>query len=568
LIDATVDGESASLGSPSPAGPYTVTQSTPLTISHNINLVGLGARSSTIIRTGGFLAGFSVVSIAPSVTRATIQGVTITGGDSLESPGGGVNNQGVLTLRDSAITANTGESGGGGIFSNGTLAVIGSTISGNTAAGGAGARIAAGSNAVFVNSTISDNQAFAGGTGGGLFVSSSATVTLANVTLSSNEANSSAGGDLYNLGAVSARNTLIASGTGANGTQNCVGVITSEGYNIEDRDQCGLAGTGDQTNTDPMLGALQDNGGQTDTRAPALDSPVVDHGNPTGCTDATNVLLMVDQRGLMRPEGLACDVGAYELQPVPPAAGVAPATGIGPGGATLNGSVDTHGFQTTWQFEYGPTTAYGSATPIVGLAGGTRPVSTMITGLLPNTTYHFMLVASTSGGTTKTAGQTFTTGPNPSGSPSGGGSQAPGAGGGGARPPVLGPIAIVPSAFRVASSGASIATARRSGATVTYTDSQLSTTAFTVLQARPGISTRGRCTTPPKQRPHPRGRACTRYVHVGGFTHTDASGPNRFRFTGRVQGHKLPPGRYRLDATPTANGKTGNTVAARFGILR
>jgi hypothetical protein len=111
LIDATVDGESVSLGSPSPAGPYTVTQSSPLAISNNLNLVGLGARSSTIVRTAGFLAGFSVVSIAPSVTRAAIQGVTITGGDSLESPGGGVNNQGVLTLRDTAITANTGERG-------------------------------------------------------------------------------------------------------------------------------------------------------------------------------------------------------------------------------------------------------------------------------------------------------------------------------------------------------------------------------------------------------------------------------------------------------------------------
>jgi hypothetical protein len=146
--------------------------------------------------------------------------------------------------------------GGGGIWSDGTLAVIGSTISGNTAAGGGGATIAEGSSALFVNSTISDNVAFAGDTGGGLLVSSGATVTLANVTLSSNEASASAGGDLYNVGAVSARNTVIASGTAANGTQNCVGVITSGGYNIEDRNQCGLAGTGDQTNTDPMLGAL------------------------------------------------------------------------------------------------------------------------------------------------------------------------------------------------------------------------------------------------------------------------------------------------------------------------
>jgi hypothetical protein len=574
LIDATVNGESVSLGSPSPAGPYTVTQSTPLTISHNINLVGVGARSSRIVRTSGFPAG--VLQITSGVTvGATVQGVTITGGGAVN--GGGIDNEGVLMVRDSTVTGNQATGVGGGIDNHETLAVIASTINGNSANDGGGINTdGLSASVVLVNSTIADNTTVGGGIGGGIF-NTAGTVTLANDTVSSNRAPAGGlGGNIYNKATVLARNTIITGGTATSGTENCgagVGVaVVSQGYNLEDRDQCELTNTGDQVNTDPLLGALQNHGGPTDTQALPLGSPAVDHGNPAGCTDASSALLMVDQRGMARPQGLNCDIGAYELQPVTPGVTVAPVTGVGSSGATLHGTVDTHNFPTSWQFEYGPTTAYGSSTPSQTLASGTQPVSAMIAGLLPGTTYHFALSASTTGGTTDTADQTFTTAPSSGGSPGGG--QPPGSGAGGTQPPgggtqpsVLGPIAIVPSAFRAASGGASIATVRRIGASVTYTDSQPSITAFTVLQARPGISLRGRCAPPPKHPRHTRERVCTRYVAVGGFTHTDASGPNRFRFTGRVHGHKLRPGSYLLDATPTANGRTGSTVAAHFRIL-
>jgi hypothetical protein len=316
------------------------------------------------------------------------------------------------------------------------------------------------------------------------------------------------------------------------------------------------------------LGLLQDNGGPTDTQALSLGSPAVDHANPAGCTDSTNTLLTVDQRGMTRPQGVACDVGAYELQPVAPGASAAPATGIATDAAMLNGTVDTHGFQTSWQFLYGPTAAYWSSTPAQNLASGTQRVGAMITGLLPGTTYHFALVASTTGGSTETADQTLTTAPSPGGSPGAGGGQPPGQGAGALAAPVLGPVVIVPSAFRAAGSGASIATVRRTGATVTYTDSQPATTAFAVLQARPGVLLRRRCAPPPRHPLPKHGRACTRYVAMGGFSHPDALGRNRFHFTGRVGGHKLPPGNYRLNATPRANGIAGKTVSAHFRILR
>jgi hypothetical protein len=586
LMDATVDGASVSLGSPSPTGPYDVTQSTPLTISHNINLVGVGARSSTIVRTAAFSAG--VLQITSGVTvGATVQGVTITGGQAVN--GGGIENDGVLTLRDSTITGNQASVSGGGIDSPGTLTVTGSTISLNTSTNAGGGAILGGV-AVVLNTTISDNSSVGSGqNGGGLFVVGGSTVRLANVTVSSNRAPfAMGGGNLLIKAPMSARNTIIAGGMSGSGPGNCIGtqVITSQGYNLEDGNSCGLTGPGDQINTDPMLGGLQDNGGPTDTRALSVGSPAVDHGNPDGCTDPSTTLLMVDQRGLPRPQGLACDIGAYELQPVAPAVSALPATGVGTGGATLNGTVDTHGFPTTWWFEYGPTTASGASTPAQNLASGTQPVSAMITGLLPGATYHFALVARTAGGSVQTFDQTFTTSGSPGGAPGGGqppggspgGGQPPGGSPGGGQPPgprargavapVLGPIAIVPAAFRAAGIGASIATRRVTGATVTYTDTERSIAAFTVLRARPGVTLRGRCAPPPKRPVHKHGHACTRYVAVGGFTHSDASGLNRFRFTGRVGGHKLPPGNYKLNATPRSNGKAGTTVSAHFRILR
>ena len=327
------DGTIVSLAPPAPGGPYTV-QSTPLTISHNITLAGVGARTTKIEQTGA--AG--VLEIGSGVTGATVEDLTVTGGHSQD--GGGILNLGGLTLRDSAVTGNVAAAGpspgaGGGIYSTTTLTVIGSAVTGNQAAGniltlqsGLGGGIFIGGTTTIVNSTISGNAAgptpsVGTGDGGGIYMGGgSPTLSLSNVTLASNTAIGSAGNLYLFSGAASAKDTIIGLGTASDsGTQNCNGaVVSSLGYNLEDRNQCGLAGTGDQTNTDPLLGALQNNGGPTDTQGLSLDSPAVDHGNPAGCTDASNALLSVDQRRLTRPQGLACDVGAYELQPLAPAA--------------------------------------------------------------------------------------------------------------------------------------------------------------------------------------------------------------------------------------------------------
>jgi phosphodiesterase/alkaline phosphatase D-like protein len=78
--------------------------------------------------------------------------------------------------------------------------------------------------------------------------------------------------------------------------------------------------------------------------------------------------------------------------------------------ATLNGTVDPHGLSTTVHFQYGTTTSYGSTTGSQTKTGSTyQNVGANISGLNANTTYHFRIVATNSGGTVYGADQTFTT---------------------------------------------------------------------------------------------------------------------------------------------------------------
>ena len=81
---------------------------------------------------------------------------------------------------------------------------------------------------------------------------------------------------------------------------------SSAGHNIDSTNICFNATGTDETNVaDVKLGPLQDNGGPTWTHMPADDSPAVDTGGAT-CSTST------DQRGVARPYGAACDIGAVE----------------------------------------------------------------------------------------------------------------------------------------------------------------------------------------------------------------------------------------------------------------
>ena len=107
----------------------------------------------------------------------------------------------------------------------------------------------------------------------------------------------------------------------------------------------------------------------------------------------------------------------------PPTATTNAATSIALTEAMLNGSVNANGASTTVTFEYGTTTSYGTtvtATPGTATSSSAVMVSYALTGLTPNTTYHYRVVGVSPGGTTNGDDQTFTTstaGPTITGNP-------------------------------------------------------------------------------------------------------------------------------------------------------
>lgn len=92
-----------------------------------------------------------------------------------------------------------------------------------------------------------------------------------------------------------------------------------------------------------------------------------------------------------------------------PAAVTGAASAITPTTATLNGTVDPSGRPTTWYFEYGTSTGYGTKTPVkdAGSGTGSTAVSAAVTGLRTGRTYHVRIVATNDAGTTRGADQTF-----------------------------------------------------------------------------------------------------------------------------------------------------------------
>src|SRR5207247_8006141 len=131
-------------------------------------------------------------------------------------------------------------------------------------------------------------------------------------TLSDNRANENAGGiDNSAPGIVEIGNTVLKTASGQSIANNG-GTVTSHGYNLSSDNGGGfLNGPGDQINTDPLLGPLQDNGGPTLTHAPLPGSPAIDAGDPNFTPPP-----YYDQRGpcYRRVYGRRIDVGSVEVQ--------------------------------------------------------------------------------------------------------------------------------------------------------------------------------------------------------------------------------------------------------------
>jgi len=193
---------------------------------------------------------------------------------------------------------------GGGIRSGPAKLIIeDSLIYRNTSSSGAGIFIAGGS-VILRNTTISGN--IASRLGGGIN-NMGGSLTANNVTITNN-IDSDGGGGIHNEagGRVTLENSILAGNT-SGWANDCGGAIDTLGYNlIGDDTNCSFTPTiGDWVTIDPKLGPLADNGGSTQTHMLLGDSPVINSGNDLSCEST-------DQRGVSRPQGSHCDMGAFE----------------------------------------------------------------------------------------------------------------------------------------------------------------------------------------------------------------------------------------------------------------
>lgn len=319
------------------ASPATITLASTLQINSNVTISGPGASSLAI--SGG--NAVTVLSVSSGVT-ASVSGVTIENGNG--SDGGAVfNSGGTLTLTNVALTNNSAPFYGAGILNfGGTVMVANSTLASNSSAemGGAifneggtvtldsttvtgnsapyygGAFYNAGGALNLTNSTISNNSSTY--YGGAIWNSAYGTVTITSSTFAGNSSGQGGGIVNYFYSTATLKNTVFATSTGGN-CSSSGGVQVSNGYNLSDDASCVgtfLTASTDLNNTPAQLdpNGLQSNGGPTQTLALTSTSPAVDAVPVAACTQSDGTTpLTVDQRGVTRPQGAACDIGAFEL---------------------------------------------------------------------------------------------------------------------------------------------------------------------------------------------------------------------------------------------------------------
>ena len=336
--------------------PLTIAGLSSTTGDLDIGNAGGTSGNLTIMASGGTNAIIDASAIvnrvievgAPGDTSLTLDHITVMNGQA--SPGAGIlfGGNGTLTLNNSKVSNNTSDSPqncGAGIFNNtsaainiinstiesntctdisadggglfkgtgGTLTVTASTFNNNTTpddGGGIRLLLAAGT-VTITNSTFANNAA---ARGGGIQVEGG-TVTIAFSTFSGNAANLTPGPNTGGAvqaaaGAVEISNSILANSTtnaavGKDCDQAAPGTVNLTSSLVENNNDC--TGTGNLT-ADPQLGSLQNNSGPTKTMLLGASSPAIDAASDGSCP-------LTDQRGITRPYGSHCDMGAYELAP-------------------------------------------------------------------------------------------------------------------------------------------------------------------------------------------------------------------------------------------------------------
>ena len=289
--------------------------------------------------TGDFdVTGTNALTIEPAGAAAKV----VIDGNDLDRV---IDQQGANQLSLRNVTVKGGkitmiEDGAGLRNSNGELTIDGSTISGNSNDLQQGGGVAVYSQTNVMNSTISGNRT--AGNGGGFYIPGGGILTVRSSTITKNVADSDNDGNGHGGGfadggstSINMTNTINAANEDRSVAPNNLPDCSSGPFYFPDyvlttqalgAGGC-LVGFNPGTNkvvTDPLLGPLQDNGGQTPTHALLGGSPAIAAGAPTGPDQCP----AKDQAGRDRPAD-ACDIGAVQfVTPVNPA--LSPNLKIGP----------------------------------------------------------------------------------------------------------------------------------------------------------------------------------------------------------------------------------------------
>lgn len=322
------------------------------------------------------------------------------------SYGGAIEDYSTCLLSNCTFSGNSATSGwGGAILNYGMLTLNASTFADNFA--NAGGAVFNESNCLIYNCTFYSNRV--ANAGGAFFndynPSSPPTASMLNCTFFGNSA-TNGGGGVFNNGSVSFTNTIIAGNSGGDVFVN-EGTVTAGGGNIVETIFNFGTFLGQDTilAVNPQLAPPGNYGGPTATMPPLPGSPAVDNG-----VDFITNTLATDQRGFPRLFGLHVDIGAVELvyTPAAPSVVTLPASDRTLTTAVLNGTVARNGeVPTAYYFQYGTNTSYGLATGTNILEPGAFLVSAPISGLMPDTIYHYRLVATNQLGRTPGNDVTF-----------------------------------------------------------------------------------------------------------------------------------------------------------------
>jgi hypothetical protein len=267
------------------------------------------------------------------------------------------------TIDRSTLADNDAGVKGGAVahMGDGTMTVRDSTFAGNGARNGGGVRNEGEGTLRIENSTFSANSATERGGGLSLGTVDSKSY-LIHATVYENEAPLGAG--ISTLGRKTSffvQNSIVARSVGS---VNCAGLLTSGGGNIDSATSCTFRAAGDERNIKLRLHPLADNGGSTQTHALPIASPAIDSALSSPC-------LAKDQRGIGRPQGPACDVGAFEFRP-----GIDATPGCG-------GNTVAHADADSWITEASPMTNFGIDSILKVRSQGTSNFRTLVRFSLP-----------------------------------------------------------------------------------------------------------------------------------------------------------------------------------------